>query len=198
MVNFIVSSDVNNTDISSLYKFAEYHDNLEYFKLDVGEHYKLIANLAKQCPEDSNLIDIGTYLGYSALALSINKNTNVITYDILDCILKGDFLTIKNVPNIKRRIKNCMDDMEELVKSPLIILDIDPHDGRQEKDIINKLLEHNYKGIVICDDIILNREMKDFWNWVPLKKVDLTKYGHLSGSGAIIFDSNIHDLELLE
>jgi predicted O-methyltransferase YrrM len=196
MVHFIVSSDVNNIDISDLYKFADYHDNYQYFKIEKGEHYKLISYLAKQCPDNSILIDIGTYLGYSALALSINKNTNVITYDIQDCVLKGDFSTINDVSNIERRTKNCMEDMEELIKAPLIVLDVDPHDGQQEKDIINKLIEHKYKGIVLCDDIHLNRPMIDFWNWVPLKKIDLTKYGHLSGTGAIIFDPSVNDLEL--
>jgi hypothetical protein len=29
-----------------------------------------------------------------------------------------------------------MEYMEELIKAPLIVLDVDPHDGHQEKNII--------------------------------------------------------------
>ena len=201
MVNFVASSKIYDEDVTEMLPYAKYYKNIGhkdhsyYFTLDKGEHYKLISHLSKQCPDGSTVIDIGTFLGYSALSLAINPNVSVVTYDIEEMIVQKEGMkSMLDVPNITYRIKNCLDDVPSLLPAPLIILDVDPHDGVQEIDIIQALINHNYKGVVICDDIKLNDGMKRFWEWVPLKKVDITAFGHLTGTGAIVFDPAIHDL----
>ena len=83
---------------------------------------------------------------------------------------------------------------------PLLFLDVDPHDGLQEINIIQALLTIGYTGIIVCDDIHLNEQMEDWWSvkmptfFPQLKQVDLTKYGHWSGTGAIVFDSSKYDI----
>lgn len=48
----------------------------------------------------------------------------------------------------------------------------------------NGVKHNNYKGLVVWDDIFLNQDMIDIWNSIPNdEKVDITKYGHFSGTG---------------
>ena len=80
--------------------------------------------------------------------------------------------------------------MKILLEAPFIMLDTF-HDGGFEREFILELLKNNYKGMVLCDDIYLNDEMKSFWEWVPLQKIDVSKYGHWSGTGIILFDQTL-------
>jgi len=159
-----------------------------YFNLESGnEHYRLLSHFSWQFRKGSTVIDIGTSTGHSALALSHNPDINVITYNICDQVRADE--SIKTKTNIDIRIKNCIDDLDILLKSPFIMLDVF-HDGTFERVIVQKLIDSKYTGIVVCDDIYLNKEMIDFWNWVPVSKVDITKYGHWSGTGAILFGNS--------
>ncbi len=200
MMNITISDKVFDEDISYLYPYTEFHNHSVCFKNTHGEHYKLISHIAKQFPNDSTFVDIGTFMGYSALALSTNKYARVLTYDLYDVTeffpKDENVLTMRNIPNITAIVKNCLEDIPILLEAPLIVLDVDPHDGIQEKEIITKLHENGYKGIVLCDDIHLNSGMKDFWNWVSLKKIDVSEYGHHSGSGIIVFDSKWCDINV--
>lgn len=200
MVHFVVSDEVHKEDLTSMYPYSMYYKdeghngNHKYFVKEKGEHYKLISYLSRQCPDGSTVIDIGTFLGFSALALANNQAVSVVTYDIAECVVPPR-PSILDVSNIEYRVKDCMEDIELLLDAPLVVLDVDPHDGVQEKHMIGMLLKHGYKGLVLCDDIHLNSGMKNFWDWVPMKKIDLTEYGHFSGTGVIIFDPSVHDLE---
>ena len=55
-------------------------------------------------------------------------------------------------------------------------------------------MDLNYAGMVLCDDIHISQDMKNFWNDVPLKKIDVTKYGHVTGTGIIVFDPTVVDV----
>ena len=39
--------------------------------------------------------------------------------------------------------------------------------------------------------------MQDFWEWVDLKKYDISKYGHWSGTGVIVFDETSYDVSII-
>jgi hypothetical protein len=54
---------------------------------------------------NSNIIDIGTHLGHSALALSYNDTNTIYTFDIVDKVETS----IKNTPNIKFCYDNLFD-----------------------------------------------------------------------------------------
>ena len=54
------------------------------------------------------------------------------------------------------------------------------------------MIEGGYKGIVICDDVDLNRDMMDWWRWVPLKrKWNVKDIGHWSGTGLLDFGGGL-------
>jgi|UniRef100_A0A6C0BE66 predicted O-methyltransferase YrrM len=189
---------LNDIDLSHLNKYVSWTQSCEYFEKAAGqEYYRLIAHIVSQMPQDSKFVDIGTYYGLSACALGYNSSCPIVTYDIFDHITDNkDSLTIKNMPNVEYRLKDCILDDEILENANLIVLDVDPHDGVQEKDIINKLVEVGFNGILILDDINLNDNMKAFWNDITQTKYDISKYGHWSGTGIVFFSAE-HEIELL-
>ena len=62
--------------------------------------------------------------------------------------------------------------------------------------ILDLLIKNNYKGIMVLDDIHAFPEMKILWNKLLFNKVDITSYGHWSGTGLVDFSNEI-EFELL-
>lgn len=189
----ISKEDLDNIDMIAWKKAVEWTSSAEYFDKPAGEEfYRLIAYLAQQMPAGCTFVDIGTYFGLSAAALASNEGCQVKTYDIYDHITDNiDTYTIKNVNNIEFLIKDCLDDADVLAKASIIVLDVDPHDGLQETEIVAKLRAVGFKGVLIVDDIKLNDKMKQFWNEIPERKKDVSTYGHWSGTGIVYFSDDI-------
>ena len=182
---------IKEENLDDYIKYADWSPYYSQFLLfDVGkEHYKLLSYLVKNYfNKDDIIIDIGTFIGLSALALSSNGNY-VYTYDVSDNI-PDSVLTIKNVKNIYYTIGDCIDDIDILLRASLIMLDID-HSGIEEKRILDILRENNYKGIVIMDDINIFEPMRKLWDSIPERKYDITKFGHWSGTGIILFSDDV-------
>ena len=188
VLDFTDSTKIAQTDISECAKMTRWHANSKYFEQEPGkEHYRLLAYISSLLPPGTAIADVGTYLGFSALALSHNVANMVTTYDIDDCLMGIMGNTAKKRENIIFKIRNCMDCVDDIAKCPLILLDIDPHDGKQETTFFEKLRDIGYNGVVICDDIYLNDNMRNFWSNVKEKKYDLTHVGHWSGTGIVTF-----------
>lgn len=172
--------------------------NTNYYNLKSGkQEYRLYSYLSTFF-NDAYILDIGTLYGLSAVSLSHNEQNHVISYNIVDDIQDPDNI-IYNKKNITFKIKNVLEDLnkEFVSKIKIVMIDID-HEGIIEKQIIDRLVELNYNGIIILDDIHipwnnLKDKMKDLWEHkitLP-NKFDITKYGHFSGTGIIILDKNI-------
>ena len=161
-----------------LRKFIKNETDRELF-YSAKEHYTLLSTLSRQY-NGVRIYDLGSYKGLSALALSSNQNNMVISYDIVYGV------QIDRPENVEFRVGNFYNDFQ-LLNSPLIMLDVDPHDGLFERNFVDNLVRNNYKGTVICDDIHLNDGMKTFWDSVTQEKTDITEYGHWSGTGMITF-----------
>jgi predicted O-methyltransferase YrrM len=164
-----------------------YLDTHRYISKPSGEeHYRLLAHIARS-NNAKKFIDLGTYMGWSALALAANPNNQVISYDIAECFYKQE---AQLKPNITYKIKNFLNDLEELENTDLIMLDVDPHDGVKEREIVEKLIEQEYKGIVIMDDInnaSLFPNLVSYFNNIPVRKENKTHLGHYSGTGILYF-----------
>ena len=66
----------------------------------------------------------------------------------------------------------------------------DPHDGVQEEEMFLFLEEKEWQGLVLLDDIGPQwPEIEDFWNRITFPKLDVSDVGHMSGTGAVSFDS---------
>ena len=46
----------------------------------------------------------------------------------------------------------------------------------------------NYLGVLILDDIHLNKEMKFFWENINEDKLDISVFGHSSGTGVVFLN----------
>lgn len=195
MRTFKIDSSVEKYDLSKFYGYTKWHDFHRYFVLGAGqEHYKLLAMLSAQCAPGETIYDIGTHVGFSALAMAYNDNVKVVSYDLTDHFPQKDVLTAKDTFNIDIRFKNCLEDIAEIAKSPLVFLDVDPHDGIQEKEIVTALAAAGFRGILVCDDIYKSEEMRNWWASVYHKKYDVSRFGHWSGTGIIVFDYSEYDV----
>lgn len=169
--------------------------NLDYFNQDVknythlqniNEHYRLL-NYITNLYDDIIILDIGTAMGHSCLSLAQNKKNKIITYDILE--RNHSFFSFYNNVTFKKMDAN-EETSENIKLAKIIFLDVDPHDGVQEKKFTDMLEKIDYKGYLICDDINLNSGMINWWSNIKHEKYDLTDIGHWSGTGIINYNND--------
>jgi hypothetical protein len=195
---------IDNVDLGSLAQYLNWNPQAkQYFLGDAGqEHYKLLSYISQHI--NGEVFDIGTLFGGSALALSINDKSKVITLDRTRFIPETDpqnpatasLITPLSRPNIKMYVASGQAVIPQIAQAPLVVLDVDPHDGFQETDFIERLVRHDFKGILVVDDINLNKDMRTFWHNIPhnLKKLDVTHLGHHTGTGILVFDPSFIDV----
>lgn len=181
-----VKDEIAAINLNPLAATVENWNYRQYFLEAAGrEHYKLISWLASKFPGQT-VMDIGTHYGNSSLAMSRDPTAKVVSYDIVE--MKQ--LVAPLPSNVEYKIGDFRDDPITL-QSPFIFVDVDPHDGIQEKDFHRFFLESQYKGIVLWDDINCNDAMREWWNNIVespwYRKFDLTSVGHWSGTGMIIY-----------
>lgn len=210
-VKLRIDEGLFKVDLAKWERYVSWSPGAPYFNLPPGrEHYKLINYLTNQLPPNSAVADCGTLFGCSAVALAASS-AFVFTYDTVDHITSRAHLvknegTMWDFPNIQPVLSSCMEHVEQISTFSLVMLDIDPHDGKEERQFVKELSKGGFRGILLCDDIHLNEEMKDFWKalngigWVgepEFKTLDLTKWGHWSGTGAVVFSPETIDLEVM-
>jgi predicted O-methyltransferase YrrM len=144
------------------------------------EHYRLLTYISRQV-SDNVILDVGTYRGYSAVALSNNLNNKVISYDI------QKHHTQDNTSNTEYRIGDAIK-FEDFNNTSIILLDTF-HDGVYEEVFINHLRSIKWKGLLIMDDIKEFPELRVLFDKLPEEKHDISHIGHWSGTGLVIFNS---------
>lgn len=144
-----------------------------FFEPPGQNHYQFLYDL---CKNVHLAFDVGTYKGASAIAMSSAKQ--VITFDITK-------FEHPLPDNVKQVVSPDFTLHPDLLKANIILIDVDPHDGKQEKYFLKRLIQMNYRGIVIFDDIHLNEPMQKFWAGITHSKKDLTHIGHYSGTGLV-------------
>ncbi len=193
-------------------KYRLKHQNGGYgFHENSGvEQYRLLAYLSTLL-DNETILDVGTFEGGSALALSKNKTNNVVSIDVnyqvnrdidLDNILflEGDILNDEEeIIEIDRNFRSGSlpkDYGKELIdKSKLILYDT-VHNGIVEKQFHDYLVESNWSGICIWDDIKFRSNgnirtgMVDFWDSIKNEKEDVTKYAHWTGTGMVWYNQD--------
>jgi hypothetical protein len=167
----------------------------DFYKKPGEQHYRLLAYFSTLF-NNINIIEIGTHVGESAIALSYNENNTVYTFDIINKISEDK----KSRYNINYIIDDIMTNDESrnkwkdiILSSAFIFLDVDPHNGIMEYEFYLFLKENNYQGFVICDDIWYFKDMRDnFWYKIEDNfKYDISYLGHWSGTGIFTFNNNI-------
>lgn len=185
MEKIVTELDLKNIDLSSNAHLINQQEFRNYYLGAPGqEHYKLLAHYSMQF-NDSVLLDIGTYKGCSALALSYNPKNQVKSFDI-----RPGLRNISNHPaNIEFIVDNILNKEYEslIISSKLILLDTD-HLGDFEREFYTHLKSIKYKGLLLLDDIKLNSPMISFWESITDQKYDISNIGHHSGTGLVILE----------
>ena len=189
-----------NLDLIDLSRFDKYlmpkykisHNNGGYgfYENSGTEHYKLLAYLSTLI-DNEIILDIGTYQGGSALALSYNPSNTVISIDIKYQV--ETYIDLDNIYFLEGDIlRSEAGAVAVLIKSTNFILYDTVHDGDTELKFHNYLLDTNWEGICLWDDIkyrwtgAIREGMQSFWNSIDdNQKMDLTKYGHWTGTGLV-------------
>jgi hypothetical protein len=172
---------VKKTNVEHLKKLAI--DPAHWYGSGVCE-YQLYAYLSTFF-NNSIILDVGTRTGGSALALSYNDSNKIISYDLQE----------QGASNIKKdniiwKIQDFRDDETlDYDKISIIMIDVDPHDGIQEREMFDFLREKKWKGILLLDDICDWPDIKKLWEEFEDTKLDVTEIGHFSGTGIVSFGS---------
>jgi hypothetical protein len=176
-------NEINSIDLNNLSNLVKNDEHRGYFLGNAGdEHYRLLAYISTLF-DNVSLIDIGTYKGNSSIALSYNQTNTVHSFDLVDS---------KDLHSFPVNINYYLDDVlkneykQLILHSPFILLDTD-HDGTFEHKFHNYLIDIQYKGYLMLDDIKLNNEMQHYWNSITEEKYDISQMGHWSGTGLVIF-----------
>ena len=175
-----------------------------------NKYYKILAYLSTFY-DNEILVDIGTRRGHSAASLAYNENNVVYTYnDREDEVPEND--VFEKMTNIKPFILsnyheedndgrgagdlgNILGEDEHkniLLKSSLVFMDVDPHDGRKETALFDFLVDNDYRGITLWDDIAFQlatwfERVKHIVNRLPhLTCCDLNDYSWSDGSTGVI------------
>jgi len=184
MISKLQLESIRTVDINLLANLVEEGEFRSYFLEEPGkEHYRLLSYISTLYT-DSTILDIGTYKGCSALALSFNPTNKVISFDIQE----GTTRLLKIPGNIEFRVGSILDSKYKdlILNSPLIMLDT-AHEGPFEHEFYEYLTTVGYRGILLLDDIHLNEPMKIFWNNIGEEKYDISRIGHHSGTGLVVF-----------
>lgn len=194
--------------------YDDYASGMSY-DLMTESSYRLLAWYASQF-QDVSLINIGTQTGLSAYALAYNPKNTVYTFDKISSQDQVIHPTIKNRSNIcfhkaiprehsfqREDIVLPREDVileyssqswiEILLKTPLIFLDLDSHEGTHEWAFYQFLKQIGYRGLLLCNGIWAFKGIRDhFWSQIPIEqRYDLTHLGHQSGTGLISFGASI-------
>ena len=180
------------------------------FGADLEHYHAILAHLSTYF-NDSIIVDMGTHTGNSAAALSYNKSNKVYTFDIAPTEQAAELFKEDEYKNIIYIIGNCIEnnwygqplgpfstnlseplksEKEIFLSSELIFLDIDPHDGVQEPQVLDFLITNDWKGIMVCDDIgHQHPPMHDWWQSIELPTYTIrNKYAAFKGTGVVCFD----------
>lgn len=159
-----------------------------------GEHYRLLAALARITGGD--IVEIGTYTGMGSLSLmsGLQNAGHVTTFDVLawnqfETFLRPDDFSSttlsQNIADLSD-IRIFTHYLELLSKASIIFCD-GPKDGRFEYQFLNNLATlrpHRKHQLLVLDDIRFPN-MIDLWASIKSPKLDATSFGHFSGTGIV-------------
>lgn len=159
-----------------------------------GQHYRLLYGLAVATGA-RRVVEVGTYLGASALAfLDAPGVEQLITFDIVrwdrfpNTMLRGtDF-----GGRLTQRIGDLSDaacfsaHRDDLAGADLLFVDASK-DGVFEPAFLEHWMtvEPRHPQLLVLDDIRV-LTMVDVWRELALDKLDLTSFGHWSGTGLVL------------
>lgn len=194
LLNFGIScaADALSIDLTSVSsRIKKGHNYIDIFP---GEHYKLLAAIVKK-RQPSVVVELGTHLGYSALCMKqcMPAGAQIYTFDVIPWNRFED--TILEEEDFQSGLTQFTDDLTKweeverhramLEQADIIFMDA-LKDGKQEYLFLDNFsrLQFKKKCLFMFDDIRL-WNMLDIWYNLDKPKLDLTSFGHWSGTGLV-------------
>ena len=180
-----------------------------------AEHYPLLSYISATYGDCRHLVDIGTRVATSALALGSNQRSPVWTFDIPKSMeRRGAFRGRteeewqKNVHDLGVDITfyniDLLNTTDEELKTYLgtwfVLLDTFHEPDRRpfEREFFQRMIDIGFKGMLLLDDIYLNTQMKKWWSELRdntskfgYTTHDVTKVGHATGTGLVDFSGKV-------
>jgi predicted O-methyltransferase YrrM len=168
--------------------------DINYIDIFPGEHYKLLAAIVALM-QPKLVIELGTHLGYSSLCMKkfLPADGKLVTFDVVPW---NEFEnTIMRPGDFDSRMEQHITDLTDtsifnrhislLENADIIFMDA-MKDGVQEYQFLKNFEEVKFKNkcLFIFDDIRL-WNMLDIWYHMDKPKLDLTSFGHWSGTGLV-------------
>lgn len=170
-----------------------------YPNLWPGDHYRLLAGFVKTL-HPKLVIEIGTSFGTSALALKkyLPEKSKIITYDIspyhntkYPLLCENDFADNR----LEQIIGDPGDEVfyklqiEFFKQAELIFIDAKKDNITEQRFINNfKKTEFINNPLMIWDDI---KAIPEIWRNFTYPKLDLTSFGHFTGTGILLWEKKI-------
>ncbi|MFH2204576.1 MAG: class I SAM-dependent methyltransferase [Elusimicrobiota bacterium] len=159
-----------------------------------GEHYRLLAGFV-QVLQPKVVVEIGTASGFSSLAIkeTLPADGKIVTYDIVPWKqFPGVVLTDDDFEDgrLEQRVCDLSVASEARMQSGILktgeFFFIDAaKDGQQEQSFFDNLRTVGLASPwVVFDDIRLWNMLR-FWRLIPMPKLDMTSFGHWSGTGLV-------------
>ncbi|PNH01762.1 putative S-adenosylmethionine-dependent methyltransferase [Tetrabaena socialis] len=175
---------IDQCSLEGLLQFVSWSESARFFDQPAGrEHYRLLAFLASRLPAGSRIIDTGGSQSFNSIALTYNPSVHV---HVITKELKKT--TAFRPPNL-----HSISNLGSLADFSLMVLDLDGHDGIEERRVLDAACRAGFCGVVLVHGIRLSQGMHSFWEGVPTgswSKMDVTRCGHWSGTGLLIQKSS--------
>ncbi len=166
-----------------------------FYNVFPGEHYRFLQGLVQELAPRS-VVEIGTYTGMSARVIldAASLDFQLHTYDLLPWSDFSSHLTDADFES--GRLQQHLDDLsipscfeahlQRLNDAELIFCD-GPKDGMFEYRFLRLLagLELSYRRRYLVLDDIRFVNMLALWRSIESPKLDLTSFGHWSGTGLV-------------
>ena len=162
-----------------------------------GEHYKLLAGIVKTV-KPQRVIEIGTAEGLSALALKkfLHPSSRIVTFDVVPWSeFANHALTSSDFED--GRLQQVVADLTDLnvarqyaallAEADIVFVDA-AKDGKMEGIFLENFSAVGLKenALIVFDDIRL-LPMIPTWRQLAFPKMDLTSFGHWSGTGLALW-----------
>jgi predicted O-methyltransferase YrrM len=181
-------------------------DGNDFTRIWPGEHYRLLAALVKLLQPQS-VIEVGTFRGLSALALKrfLPADGKINTFDVVPwdsiretCLHPEDF----EDDRLRQQIGDLSDAAvfelhRSLIQQTELLFVDGPKDGVFERKLLQQLETVDFhKPLLLVMDDIRFWNMLATWQDIARPKLDLTSFGHWSGTGLVEWHSGTNSEKL--
>jgi len=159
-----------------------------FYNVFPGEHYRLLKALVKNL-NPKHMVEVGTYTGMGTLALNQGCPTaelstfDIIPWDEFDTHLENTDV-VQYIGDLSHP-ETFAEHFELLNDADFLFVDA-PKDGKFEYAFAQLLtqLTPREKRVIVFDDIRFTNMML-LWRGVKSPKLDISSFGHWSGTGIV-------------